>query len=90
MTMRDALRAGNTLANSADTVASVKASTATNFAIAMDPAEVGAGTLDWARILPAAHAAGVRHFYVEQEAPFASPRMEAAARSAAYLARLKA
>jgi sugar phosphate isomerase/epimerase len=51
---------------------------------------VGAGKLDWARILPAAHRAGVRHFYVEQEPPFTIPRMEAAARSAAYLAGLRA
>jgi sugar phosphate isomerase/epimerase len=56
----------------------------------MKPAEVGAGVLDWARILPAAYAAGVRHFYVEQEPPFAIPRMEAATRSYGYLAQLKA
>lgn len=62
----------------------------TNFALAMKPAEVGAGTLDWARILPAAYAAGVRHFYVEQEPPFTIPRMEAARRSCDFLARLHA
>ena len=56
----------------------------------MKPAEVGAGTLDWARILPAAYAAGVRHFYVEQEPPFTIPRMEAARRSCDFLARLHA
>lgn len=61
-----------------------------NYALAMKPAEVGAGTLDWKRILPAAHAAGVRHFYVEQEPPFAIPRMEAVARSYRFLSQLKA
>ncbi len=71
-------------------VKDLKPSTRTNFTIAMDPAEVGAGKLDWARILPAAYDAGVRHFYVEQEPPFAIPRMDAAARAAAYLAKLRA
>jgi len=61
-----------------------------NFALSMKPAEVGAGVLDWARILPAAYDAGVRHFYVEQEPPFAIPRMEAAAESYGYLAQLRA
>ncbi len=61
-----------------------------NFALAMKPAEVGAGTLDWTRILPAAYAAGVRHFYVEQEPPFTIPRMEAARQSYDFLARLHA
>lgn len=61
-----------------------------NFALSMKPAEVGAGVLDWARILPAAYEAGVRHFYVEQEPPFAIPRIEAATKSYGYLAQLKA
>lgn len=60
-----------------------------SFQISMMPTEVGAGTLDWARILPAAHRAGVRHFYVEQEPPFTIPRIEAAARSYAFLSKLK-
>lgn len=61
-----------------------------NYALAMKPAEVGSGVLDWARILPAAYAAGVRHFYVEQEPPFAIPRMESITRSYGYLSTLKA
>jgi sugar phosphate isomerase/epimerase len=61
-----------------------------NFALAMQPAGVGSGTLDWARILPAAHKAGVRNFYVEQEPPFAIPRLEAIRRSYAFLSRLRA
>ena len=61
-----------------------------NFALSMQPAEVGAGKLDWARILPAAHEAGARHFYVEQEPPFAIPRMEAVRRSFAFLSGLRA
>lgn len=61
-----------------------------NFALNMKPAEVGFGTLDWAKILPAAHAAGVRHFYVEQEPPFAIPRIESARKSYGFLSQLKA
>ena len=68
----------------------LKADTAPNFALSMHPTEVGTGKQDWARILPAAHAAGVRHYYVEQEPPFTISRMEAAARSYAYLAGLRA
>lgn len=71
-------------------VKDLKPETVANFALTMSPTEVGSGKQDWARILPAAHAAGVRHFYVEQEAPFAMPRMDAAAKSHAFLAALRA
>lgn len=62
----------------------------TNYALALKPTEVGSGVQDWARILPAAHAAGVRHYYVEQEPPFAIPRIEAARKSYAFLSALRA
>jgi len=61
-----------------------------SFQISMTPAEVGAGSLDWERILPAAHNAGVNLFYVEQEPPFVIPRIEAAERSFAFLSRVRA
>lgn len=61
-----------------------------NYALSMKPADVGAGKLDWARILPAAYQAGVRHFYLEQEPPFVSSRMDAARHGYAYLSRLRA
>jgi sugar phosphate isomerase/epimerase len=61
-----------------------------SFRLSMKPAEVGSGTLDWAQILPEAHRAGVRHFFVEQEPPFTMPRIEAAARSFAFLSQVKA
>jgi sugar phosphate isomerase/epimerase len=64
--------------------------TVPNFALTMNPTEVGSGKQDWARILPEAKRAGVQHFYVEQEPPFAMPRMDAAAKSYAYLAGLRA
>lgn len=71
-------------------VKDLAADTATNFALSMKPTEVGSGKQDWARILPEAHRAGVRHFYVEQEPPFTMPRMDAAAKSYGYLAGLRA
>jgi sugar phosphate isomerase/epimerase len=71
-------------------VKDLQATTKTNYALSMDPCEVGAGKLDWAKILPAAHKAGVRNFYVEQEPPFTMTRMDAAKKSYNYLAALKA
>jgi len=71
-------------------VKDVAAGNTPNFALAMKPAEVGSGTLDWATILPAAYDAGVRHFYVEQEPPFAIPRIEAARKSYGFLSQLRA
>ena len=70
-------------------VKEVAAGNQANYALAMKSAEVGSGVLDWARILPAALAAGVEHFYVEQEPPFAIPRIEAARKSYDYLAAVK-
>lgn len=71
-------------------VKDVAAGNTANFGLSMKPAEVGSGTLDWAKILPAAYAAGVRHFYLEQEPPFAIPRIEAARKGHDFLAALRA
>ncbi len=71
-------------------VKDVQATTKTNYALKMDPTEVGSGKQDWAHILPAAKAAGCQHFYVEQEPPFAFARMESAAKSFAFLKALAA
>ena len=67
-------------------VKDIKADTKPNFALQMDPTEIGSGKLPWKTLLPAAYAAGVRGFYVEQEPPFARPRIEAAKISHDYLA----
>ncbi len=64
----------------------IKASTKANFALTMDPTEIGSGSLDWKTLLSKAYASGVRGFYVEQEAPFVLPRLEAAKVSHDYLA----
>lgn len=66
----------------------LKAGTVPNHAFRMDPADVGSGHLDWKRILPIAYEAGVRYYYVEQEPPFAEPRMDAARTDYDYLSRL--
>lgn len=71
-------------------VKDVATGTMPNFTMGMNPAEVGSGTGDWAKVLPEAHRAGVRHFYVEQEPPFTIPRLEAATRSYAFLSKLSA
>ncbi len=71
-------------------VKDIKESSKANYSLAMDPTEIGSGKLDWAKLLPAAYAAGVRGFYVEQEPPFARPRIEAAKISHDYLARVQA
>jgi sugar phosphate isomerase/epimerase len=41
--------------------------------------------IDWKKLLPAAYAAGIRDFFVEQEAPFAKPRLESVKVSFDYL-----
>ncbi len=71
-------------------VKDVQATTKPNFALQMDPTQIGDGQQDWAKILPAAYKAGVRNFYVEQEPPFAMARMDAVKRSFDYLVKLKA
>lgn len=68
----------------------IKADTKPNFAMTMDPTEVGSGRLPWTTLLPAAYAAGVRNFYVEREPPFVRPRLEAARMDYDYLAGLVA
>ena len=60
-------------------------STKPNYALRQDPTEVGSGVVDWRRLLPAARAAGVRGYYVEQEPPFRAGPFEALARSHAFL-----
>jgi len=67
-------------------VKDIQASTTPNFTLAMDPANVGAGRIDWKRLLPAAHAAGVRHFFLEQEPPFPGPRIDSARAGHDFLA----
>ncbi len=71
-------------------VKDVQASTKTNFALQMDPTEVGSGEQDWARILPAAYKAGVEHFYLEQEPPFTMQRIDSAAKGFDFLKAVKA
>jgi sugar phosphate isomerase/epimerase len=71
-------------------VKDVRASTAANFALQMDPTEVGSGRQPWAQILRAAHKAGCQHYYIEQEPPFTMTRLEAAAKGQSFLSALRA
>lgn len=66
-------------------VKDLKASTPVNFHLRQEPAEVGAGRLDWPAILAAARQARVGRYFVEQDPPFAGPRIDAIARSLTYL-----
>lgn len=68
----------------------LRSSTVPNHDFKMDPADVGSGRLDWKVILPAGYQAGVRYYYVEQEPPFPTPRLDAARADYEYLARLAA
>jgi len=66
-------------------VKDVRASTRPNFVLSQDPTEVGRGIVDWKKLLPAAYAAGVRKFFVEQEPPFEKDRFAAIADSYKFL-----
>jgi sugar phosphate isomerase/epimerase len=66
-------------------VKDVLATTKPNFVFQQDPTEIGSGMIDWKKLLPAAYAAGIRDFFVEQEPPFAKPRLESVKVSFDYL-----
>lgn len=59
-----------------------------NFAFKQVPAIPGEGVLDWRALLSAAKAAGVTGWYVEQEAPFATTRLDAVRANYAYFSTL--
>jgi sugar phosphate isomerase/epimerase len=66
-------------------VKDVLATTKPNFVFQQDPTEVGSGIIEWKKLLPAAYAAGIRDFFVEQEPPFTRPRLESIKVSFDYL-----
>ena len=49
---------------------------------------IGSGTIDWRAVFRAAEMAPIHSYFVEQEAPFTEPPLEALAKSIAYLRRL--
>jgi sugar phosphate isomerase/epimerase len=71
-------------------VKDTKPGTKRNYAMHMDPADLGAGVLEWGRLLPLAYKSGVRQFIIEREPPFPGPRLDAARRDLEYLQALKA
>lgn len=64
-------------------------SSQTDYALGLATANIGQGRLDWETILAAAKQIGARHFFFEQEGPFASSRMAAATEAGHYLGSLK-
>jgi sugar phosphate isomerase/epimerase len=66
----------------------VKPATVANFAFKQVPAVPGEGVLDWTKLLAAAKAAGVEGWYVEQEAPFPTTRLDAVRANHAYFSTL--
>ncbi len=66
-------------------VKDVLATTKPNFVFQQDPTEIGSGIIEWKKLLPAAYAAGIRDFFVEQEPPFTRPRLESIKVSFDYL-----
>ncbi len=71
-------------------VKDLQATTPPNYALRMNPADVGSGSLNWQRILPIAYEVGVRQYFVEQEPPFRVPRLVAARADYEFLIRLLA
>lgn len=70
-------------------VKDIAASTKVNYHMQQKPTEVGSGMMNWPAILKAAQGAGVRNFFVEQEAPFTGPRIDSLIKSLSYLRTLE-
>ena len=66
----------------------IKPATVPNNAFKQVPAIPGTGVLDWPKLLRAARAAGVTGYYVEEEAPFETTRIDAVRRNYRYLSSL--
>ena len=66
-------------------VKDIARATKPNFALEQLPANLGAGVINWEGLLPAAYRSGVREFFLEREAPFAVPPLEAIRTDFAYL-----
>jgi sugar phosphate isomerase/epimerase len=66
----------------------VMASTGVNYAFVQNPTSAGDGVIDWRKLLPAAYAAGVRDFFVEQDPPHRTDPLTSLTRSYRYLTAL--
>ena len=66
----------------------IKPATVPNNAFKQVPAIPGTGVLDWPKLLRAARAAEVTGYYVEEEAPFETTRIDAVRRNYRYLSSL--
>lgn len=70
-------------------VKDIKPTIEPNTVLKADITEVGAGTLPWSEIIPAARIAGVTELFVEQDDNFQDSRMDSVAASLGYLRSLK-
>lgn len=61
-----------------------------NFVLQQQPADIGSGVIKWDEVLPSAWDAGVRRYYVEQEAPFKGSPLDAVKAGHDFLQRLRA
>jgi sugar phosphate isomerase/epimerase len=69
-------------------VKDVTKNTRANFSTHMESTPIGSGAMNWSGLFRAAYAAGVREFFVEQEPPFSTSRLDALAQSYRYLAQI--
>lgn len=58
---------------------------AADLAFAQDPASVGRGVIEWGALMPAAAAAGMRGYFVEQEPPYPAGPLAPLEERPAYL-----
>lgn len=70
-------------------VKEVARGTAPNTLMNIVAAPIGMGLIDWPRVLSAARAQGIKHFYVEQDPPFSVPRSQMISEAFGYLARVR-
>lgn len=66
-------------------VKDVAPTTKPNFLLQQDPVEIGQGIVDWKKLLTTAGAAGIKRYFVEQEAPYVHPPLESLKISFDYL-----
>ena len=71
-------------------VKDIRRSAKLNYGFGQETIEVGQGVIDWRRLLPIAYAAGVRRFFVEQEASSERNPIEELKASHDFLVRLAA
>jgi sugar phosphate isomerase/epimerase len=70
-------------------VKDIKVESSTNFEFEIMPVTIGKGKLDWQAILATADKAGVIHYFIEQEPPYAGTPIDVVRKSLNYLNKIK-